>query len=301
MIHFHSSKILIPTDFSETSYLAIKHGAFTAQLTKGDVYLLHVINAQYNTVNMFLPIVQIQNESDFVKIIEQKLMELADSIRKEYGVKVECIIKTGNPSREISNVAKEIKASLVVMGTHGYSPLEELVIGSTALRTLNHSPCPTMAMSSEATHKGYNKILMPIDTSSHTRQKVNYTLEFAKQFSASVYAVALLDGDEEDEKPKIELILHQIDKLAQEKNVSFHSDVLNDVKNRATATINYVEKIDADLIIIMTDQDAEISGFFLGHYAQQVIHLSKVPVIAIKPEEHPENVNFTLLSGTSGI
>ncbi len=301
MIHFHSSKILIPTDFSETSYLAIKHGAFTAQLSKGEVYLLHIINAQYTNTNMFLPIVQIENQNEFEKVIEQKLVELADSIKNEYGIKVHCIVKNGNPSREISNVAKEINASLIVMGTHGYAPLEELVIGSTALRTLNHSLIPTMAMSSEANHKGYNKILMPIDTSAHTRQKVNYTLDFAKQFSASVYAVALLDSGEEDEKPKIELILHQIEKLANEKGVSYHSDVLSDVKNRATATINYVEKIDADLIVIMTDQDAEISGFFLGPYAQQVIHLSKVPVIAIKPEEHPENVSFSILSGTSGI
>jgi nucleotide-binding universal stress UspA family protein len=187
------------------------------------------------------------------------------------------------------------------MGTHGYSPLEELVIGSVALKVLTKSLCPTMAMSSEATHKGYNKILLPIDTSAHTRQKVNYTLEMARRFSATVHAVAILGTGEEDEKPSIELILHQIQKLAQEKGVAFHSDVLSNVKNRATATVNYTEKVGADLMVIMTDQDAELSGFFLGPYAQQVIHLSKIPVIAIKPEEHPEDVNFTLLSGTSGI
>ncbi|MDX2172923.1 MAG: universal stress protein [Bacteroidota bacterium] len=301
MIHFHSSKILIPIDFSDTSLLAVKHGAFTAQLTKGDVYLLHVINAQYSRSDMFLPIVQIQNKNEFESKVEEKLVQLADSIKKEYGIKVECIIKNGSPSREISNVAKEINASLIVMGTHGYAALEELVIGSNALKTLNHAPCPTMAMSSEADHKGYHKILIPIDTSAHTRQKVNYALEMAKKFSASVHAIALLDSKEESEKPAMELILHQIEKIANEKDVPFHSDVINNVKNRAVETIKTAEKIDADLIIIMTDQDAEISGFFLGPYAQQVIHLSKVPVIAIKPEEHPENVSFSLLSGTSGV
>ncbi len=301
MIHFHSSKILIPTDFSETSYLAIKHGAFTAQLTKGDVYLLHVINAQYAHTDMFLPIIQIENQNEFEKKVEEKLLQLANDIKAEYGVNVNCIVKTGRPINEITNVAKEIDASLIVIGTHGYAPLEELVIGSTALKTLNHAHCPTMTMSSEVSHKGYSKILLPIDTSAHTRQKVNYTLELAQKFSASVHAVALLHTKEEDQKPSIELILHQIEKLAKEKNVPFHSDVISNVKNTASSTINYVEKIEADLIVIMTDQDAELSGFFLGPYAQQVIHLSKVPVIAIKPEEHPENVNFSLLSGTSGI
>lgn len=301
MIHFKSSKILIPVDFSETSMLAIKHGAFIAQLTKGDVYLLHVINAQYMAQNLFIPMVNFTADNDLESKATERISQIANEVKTEYGVKTECIIKVGNPSAEVVSVAKEVEASLIVMGTHGYSPLEELVIGSVALKVITKSACPTMAMSSEADHKGYNKILMPIDTSAHTRQKVNYTLEMAKKFSATVHAVALLGKGEDDEKPAIELILHQIEKLAKEKGVNFHSDVLSDLKNRATATINYVEKVGADLIVIMTDQDAELSGFFLGPYSQQIIHLSKVPVIAIKPEEHPEDVNFTLLSGTSGI
>ena len=54
MIHFNSSKILIPVDFSDTSVLAIKHGAFIAKLTKGDLYLLHVVNSHYMAQNMLL-------------------------------------------------------------------------------------------------------------------------------------------------------------------------------------------------------------------------------------------------------
>jgi nucleotide-binding universal stress UspA family protein len=301
MIHFNSSKILIPVDFSETSQLALKHGAFIAQLTKGDVHLLHVVNSQYMAQNLFIPMVNFAEPNQVESKAGDRLTQLAEELKNEYNIKVESIVKSGNPSAEIINVAKEIEASLIVMGTHGYSPMEELVIGSVALKVLTKSPCPTMAMSGDADHKGYNKFLLPIDTSAHTRQKVNYTLEMARKFSATVHAVALLSQGEEDEKPAIELILHQIQQLAKEKNVNFHSDVLSNVKNRATATINYSEKISADLIVIMTDQDAELSGFFLGPYAQQVIHLSKAPVIAIKPETHFEDSDTSILAGTSGI
>ena len=67
MIHFNSSKILIPVDFSETSMLAIKHGAFTAQLTKGDVFLLHVINIHYVAQNLFIPVVNFPETNDLEK------------------------------------------------------------------------------------------------------------------------------------------------------------------------------------------------------------------------------------------
>lgn len=300
MIHFNSSKILIPIDFSETSMLAIQHGAFVAQFTKGDVCLLHVINSNYTRQNLFLPIVQLENTLDFEKKIESKLNDLANDIRSEFGVNVECIIKTGIPANEVVETVKEINASLVVMGTHGYSPMEELVIGSNALRVITKANCQVMTMSKNADHKGYNRIVIPIDNSAHSRQKVVYAIEMAKQFSAHLYAVALLGEGEDSHKPAMELILHQIEKLAKEKNVTYTSEVLSNLKNRATASVQYADKIGADLMVIMSDQDAELSGFFLGPYAQQVIHLSKIPVITVKPEEHPENINFSILSGTSG-
>jgi nucleotide-binding universal stress UspA family protein len=301
MIHFKSSKILIPTDFSETSLMAIQHGAFVAQLTKGEVVLLHVINSAFTRQNLFLPVVQLTDTTEFEKKVALKLDELADEIRTEFGVAVDSIIKTGIPAQEVVETVKEVNASMVVMGTHGYSPMEELVIGSNALRVITKASCQVMTMSKGADHKGYNKIVIPIDNSAHSRQKVVYTLEMARHFSAHVYAVALLGPEDEQHKPQMELILHQIEKLANEKGVMYSSDIVSGLKNRATATVKYSEKIGADLLVIMSDQDAELSGFFLGPYTQQVIHLSKIPVITVKPEEHPENINFTILSGTSGM
>lgn len=300
MIHFNPSKILIPVDFSATSLLAIKHGAFTAQLTKCDVYLLHVINSQFAAGDMFLPVVQLENKTDFQKMIDAKLEELAHQINKDYGVRVISVSRTGVPSKEINAFAEEIKASLIVMGTHGYSPLEELVIGSNALKVITKSPCPTMVMSSEADHKGYQRIVLPIDSSANSRQKVIFAIEFAKHFSAELHAVALMDESEEELAEEMELILHQIQTRAEDHNIVYHSDVIKNVTNRAKATVEHANKLGADLVIIMTDQDAELSGFFLGPYSQQVIHLSKVPTIAIKPLDL-SGANANILGGTSGI
>lgn len=301
MIHFNSSKILIPVDFSATSLLAIKHGAFIAQTEKSEIYLLHVINAPYMSQNMFLPVINLEDNSDVEKKALEKLAEVAKDLKAQYNVSAQCIIKVGNPSIEVTNVAKEINASLIVMGTHGYSPIEELVIGSVALKVITKAPCPTMAMSNAAEHSGYKKIVMPIDGTVNSRQKVNYTLEMAKKFGATVYAIGLLGTNEENELPGMEVILNQIKKLAEEQGVPYQSELLNNQKNRATATVNYVDKVNADLVIIMTDQDAELSGFFLGPYSQQVIHLSKVPVIAVKPKDlFVDDTDFPIANTSGG-
>jgi nucleotide-binding universal stress UspA family protein len=174
------------------------------------------------------------------------------------------------------------------------------MIGSVALKVITRSPAPTMVMSQEASEHGYKKIILPIDNTVNSRQKVNFALEFAKKFEATVHAIALLANDEKDDKPALELVLHQIQTIAKEKVVSYHSEVLSNVRNRATATIDYCDKNGGDLVIIMTDQDAELSGFFLGPYSQQIIHKSRVPVIAIKPKDlFVDDVSF--LPGSSGI
>src|SRR4051812_27738074 len=97
-IHFNASKILIPIDFSETSLLALKHGAFMAQSLKSELYLLHVVNAPFIAQNMFLPVVNVEDHSDVEKKALAKLAEVAASLKGQYNVNAQCIIKVGNPS-----------------------------------------------------------------------------------------------------------------------------------------------------------------------------------------------------------
>lgn len=299
MIHFNTNKIIIPIDFSETSLLAVRHGAFLAQYTKGEVFLLHVISRQWEKYNAFEPSITLENLDQASENVQRKLEEVATDIRKNYGIQVTCVVNSGNPTKEIVNLAEEIKAGLVVMGTHGYSAWEDLVIGSNALKVITKCPCPVIAMNSHSDKLGYNRVLLPIDTSGHTRQKVVPTIELAKHFSAHVYALGLLTSSEANEKNGMQVILSQIEKSVKEAGLNCTIELMENVKNRAYETVKYSKQINADLISIMTDQEAEVTGLFLGPYALQVIHHSKVPVVSFKPEEY-SGTDVSMFSGTSG-
>ncbi len=299
MIHLNTNKIIITTDFSETSLLAIKHGGFLAQYTKGEIYLVHIITKHWEKFNVFTPSISIDNIEKASSAVEEKLEEMAAVIRKNYGVQVTTVVNTGNPTTEIVNFAKEINAGLIVMGTHGYSAWEDLTIGSNALKVITKSPCPVMTMSQFAEKIGYSKIVLPIDTSAHSRHKVVFAIELAKEFSALIFAVGLLSDDESSKKPSMEVMLNQVLSAAKDKGVMCETELMENVKNRAVATIQYCQKVEGDAITIMTDQDAEISGFFLGNYALQVIHHSKVPVISLKPANLDETAGWgDMLAGT---
>lgn len=299
MYRFQPQRILIPVDFSETSQLAIKHGLFLARYTKAELYLLHVVNLHYEPQDLFLPYVQI-DRSEIENKAMSKLEAFSEELLHEYGVSANCLIRSGSPSFEILSVASEYDISLIVMGTHGYGPIDELIIGSVALKVLTKSSCPTMVMNVEASHIGYKKILLPIDTSAHTRQKVNYALDFAREMHSGVEVLGLLGSDETHEKPAIGLILNQIAELAKERGVPCNSTLLEGVKNRADASVEHSLVCGADLVVIMSDQDAELTGLFLGPYAQQIIHSSPIPVIALKPKDLSAG-DASILGGTSGL
>ncbi|MEO6882666.1 MAG: universal stress protein [Bacteroidia bacterium] len=282
MTAFKIQKILIPIDFSETSLLAVKHGAFMAKLYKADICLLHVFEKQWSHFNVILPQVQIEDLSGFTNKIEAKLAEIAEGIRKEYAVKTTSICAPGNIFSEIVTIVNNEKIDVVVMGTHGVSGAEEFFMGSNTFKVVTKSPCPVLSVQTHAKKLGFSTILLPIDDSSHSRQKVMQAIELASHYNSKVHILGIVDSDVNLDKFKLKI--NQVENFLTKHNVNFIAETINN-DNPATATLAYAKKICADLIMIMTDQEESLTGFLLGNYAQQIVNHSKIPVFSIRPIE----------------
>lgn len=291
MITFNPEKILVPTDFSAVSKNAIQIACNIALTCKSKIYLLHV----HHSENFIKAIFENSEEHASVhKKLRQQLIELSESVLAKHNLSAEIIIKDGSPKKEITATAQEIDAGLIVMGTHGYSPLEELFIGSNTLKVIANAPCPVIASSVAPKTGAIKNILLPIDTSIHARQKVKFAIEYAKTFGATIHAVGLLTGSEEQHEGSLNVMLSQIKKIAGSNAVNIEAKVLKDVSNRAETTVGYADQNNIDVIIITADQDAEISGLFIGPYKQQILHYSKIPVIIIQPKNLSENTNMIM-------
>jgi nucleotide-binding universal stress UspA family protein len=92
------------------------------------------------------------------------------------------------------------------------------------------------------------------------------------------------------------VILPQIKKMADTKKLKCTTEIEQTI-NRAEKTLLYAKKVEADLIIIMSDQRAEFSSWILGSYAHQLINNSHIPVLSIPPEVHPENMEQDSIGG----
>jgi nucleotide-binding universal stress UspA family protein len=168
------------------------------------------------------------------------------------------------------------------MGTHGTSGMVEFFAGSNTYKVVTESSCPVISVRSPAKNTGYKTIVLPIDDSAHSRQKINHAIVLAKHSHASIHLLGLADSDDEGELKKFEGKLDQIQEYISKCGISFSRKTLNG-GNQAKITYDYAKSVDADLIVIMTDQDENITGRLLGTYAQQIVNHSKIPVMSIQP------------------
>lgn len=282
MHSFKIEKILVPIDFSETSMLAIEHAAYTAQVFKAELVLIHVVEKHWEKFNIVVPELRINAPDNLINEVEKRLEGIAANILTTYGVKAICITSNGTIFNEIISVSKEYNIDLIIMGTHGTSGFVEFFMGSNAYKIVTTAGCPILSVQVHAKKLGFKNILLPIDDSAHSRQKVNHAIVLAKHFSAKLHIVGLADFDDETDRHKFEIKLEQIEDYIKKCDLACTKETVIG-KNQATLTMDYAQSSGADLIIIMTDQDENITGRLMGSYAQQIVNHSKIPVMSIRP------------------
>lgn len=288
--HFEIKKILIPFDFSETAMLALEHGGFMANLFKADVVLLHVVEKKWQSFSVIDSGLSIRDVADFTEKATAKLNEVASDIRKKYNIKPQLIVNEGNIFNEIAKVSQENDIDIIIMGTHGASGLQEFFVGSNTYKVVTLSPCPVLSVQTHPQKIGFKNICLPIDLSPHALQKVDYAIEIAKKYSAKIFVIGTVSETENDKK--FELKLEQVKDHIKKSGIIVESNMIIG-RNQANMTLKYAEDINADLIVIMTDQDENISGRLLGTYSQQIVNHSNIPVLTVPP-----SVNAELLDST---
>ncbi|MDR1951655.1 MAG: universal stress protein, partial [Bacteroidales bacterium] len=193
-------------------------------------------------------------------------------------------IGEGKVHVEVANQAKYDDVDLVVCCTHGASGFEESYIGSNAYRIVMYGTCPIITVRPNYRFRlPSNIIVMPIDSSRDTRQKVTFTSKFARLLGAEIHVLGLHSSSLSSIRRKVNSYVAQIQEFLYAEGVN-HKTIIKEVDNITKATVAYAESVDADLISIMTEQESSTWSFFLGTYAQQMITSSDIPVLSITPK-----------------
>jgi len=144
-------KIILATDFSDTSKDASYHALQLAKAYKAKLKALHAFDISiwnapstyYSTKKEYT--VSIKNIEETRKIGKDALKKLAESFDLDVGT----IFTEGNPGQEIIRVAEEENADLIVLGTHGYTGWKRFRLGSVSEFVIKHAHCAVFVVRPE--------------------------------------------------------------------------------------------------------------------------------------------------------
>jgi len=273
--------IISAIDFSDCSINALEHAVSIARCTKANILMVWV-NNPYTTKT----ILSSDMSDDLVEEVERQFNRLITKYSAELpGLKIDYIIREGKVYKEVVSQARESDAWLIVAGTHGSSGFEELWMGSNANRIVSVAPCPIITIRAGVEiSRNLERIVMPIDSTMETRQKVPFTAELANAFGAEVHVLAVYTTSVEDVRRLVLSYAKQTAKYLKDKGLK-HQVIETESENLSTTTIQYAQKIDANLISIMTEQEKTALNVWIGPYAQQMVHHSPIPVLSLHPKE----------------
>jgi nucleotide-binding universal stress UspA family protein len=299
-----SLHILCPIDFSPTSERALDYGLALAKRLSGRVTVVHA----YALPSVLLPEgavlpdaeaqAQASNEHQarLNKIVEQ---------RKGWGTPIAQKLRMGTPATEILSAIQQERPDLVVMGTHGRSGIEHVLIGSVAERVVRASTVPVMTI--REPHVGdkhaqqltvdIKKVVCPVDFSEPSAKAVQHAVGLCKRLGAELQlvhvcsSVAYAIADESfTVKPDLmrELKAHvqsELDKLASataQSGVKVTTQVREGVPHKAIHEAAHAAK--ADVIVIGTHGRTGFEHLLLGSVAERVVRTSTLPVITVHPQ-----------------
>jgi nucleotide-binding universal stress UspA family protein len=144
------SKILVPTDFSEDSKLALSYAIELAQKFSAEIIVVHVDQplapVMVSELNPGLDVGTMNRIAEEQRLLALRELDQTSARLRESGVKSRGLMRVGAPFLEILHAAQTENVDLIVMGTHGRTGLAHVLIGSVAERVVNKAPCPVLTV-----------------------------------------------------------------------------------------------------------------------------------------------------------
>lgn len=278
-------RIIVPIDFSKEAMEGLN---LAITLSKSIPSVIEMVYVQ-------------KKKDEFYHITKEKEQELAEKkfkeIQKKYKSKLpkntelKYIIKKGKIYTEVVNQAHSFKDSFIVSSTHGASGFEKFFLGSNTFKIITATTKPVFTIRDTISPKEIRNIILPLDTTHDTRQKVPFTAEIAGFCNAKIHVVSVCQTLSKEFEKKLNGFSKQTCEYLDKQNIPYETDFRSG-KNITDLTQEYAKEVNADLISIMTEQSLAFSGVVIGGNAQEMLNTSDFPVLSITPKELSIKGNF---------
>lgn len=169
---------LVPHDFSKVSNGATRLALDLAEANDGSAYLLHIVGKESERI-------------EARKSFKDLIAEMSEEDQKRVTTKV----IVGDLFEDMGKAGDLLKASLIVMGTHGAKGMQKF-FGSRAVKMISNASSPFLITQGKKKVEKINTIVMPFSFAKESLQIITFASAIAKKFNASIHLVGYHDSDQ---------------------------------------------------------------------------------------------------------
>jgi nucleotide-binding universal stress UspA family protein len=263
--------IIVPWDFTNVAESALAHAVKIGRMVNNDICLLHIVDSA----------IKVKAEGEKRALLKH----IAEENSRKYNINIISNVVKGSIFTSIAEFvnSRDKEANLVVMGTHGMKGMQKLT-GSWALKVIVKSKIPFIVVQEPpADQNRYHNIVFPIDFRIENKEKMGMAIFMGKYFDSKVHILKTVTSDK-GLTAKVNKSLNFAVKYLIQNNVEYE---IHNVPNGkfAQQTINFAQKINADLILIVTTKNITFADYVVGASEQYIIaNSSKIPVCCVNPK-----------------
>ena len=300
------TNVLVATDFGPTSAAALAYGRALARTFDASLHVLHVVE------NFFLR----ATPSDPHAMVAAKTRALHDLLTGDDRdvLRASAIVTVSDDVADaIAGYARIQAINVVVLGTHGRTGMDQLLVGSVAERVVRTAPCPVITIretghavvqahqKSEAAMITLKNILVATDFSEPSDAALSYGRELARTFGARIRVAHVVDdvltrayggGDgfvfaDPTLQEEVEAAaLHQLHGLIVGDEALGAEPVILRSNSPAFTIVDYARAHDIDLIVMGTHGRGAVAHLLMGSVAERVVRTAPCPVLTVRHPEH---------------
>lgn len=275
-------KILVPVPLTPVFAIALNQAMQFNKAYRTEIILMHVV-PDHNLSGMIKNTNRLRR-SNYEAGYNLRCL-VTNFFKGEIPDNVKLKVVNGRLIPTILKEASDMKCDLIIIKkspkTKGYL---NFLRTENADKLISEAVRPVITIPGNDTDGKIRDILLPVDIFKKTTIKVAWAISLAKRFNARLHVVSVLNMNIKPEESLSYKKCKQIEYEIRKEGVEADTAMLrSEEKSMADMVLDYSAKIRSDLIIIMTRQETALIDNYLGSFATDIIHRSKVPVFSVVP------------------
>ncbi len=268
-------KIIVPTDFSDGAYNALKHAVEIAKAFNGSIDVIHAFSMPSAGSTVMVDISEMLEKNAKEEVVKLKTRMEGDGLFSQINFQFKA--EHGSVVDVVRRHAKEKDSDMVVMGTHGASGFSEKWLGTNSAAVARNMDLPTLVVPSTSPYKPVKEILFATDMKvSKDETPFEVLAMLCNQFDSKTRFVHITDGSKEQDFSEYK---SQVARIIGKDYSSFEILENDNVENGINQAI---EEFKPDLMVAVRHSYDFFTGLFHSSVTQQIIQTAALPVLVMK-------------------